>query len=748
MISSPQLWPAIGETVPVTNLRIEKAIRLARLLQEAGREVFASLVEARKDELNGNEAIVFTVDVERPQLLTHPVNRVEWVQAVFTGDLDKIPEVWLLRKGFPSVPHTMIVPADSPQQMCLYDQGWDEVRLKWTASEFLARIRFWLSKTSTGTLHADDQPLEPLIQYSAAKLILPSDFSVTKANEEQGLIDISRVSPDGAEIVLAAQWKVVGQKRQAYSVAAIFECKPQQHGVIRHQPRNLAELNSLCLAAGLDLVKELTSKIQKWYLEKPDPQILKAKLILIVLLPKTRTGSLIEGVDACAFITAKSVQDVGQSLGAIGAEKGMVGYVMDVKMDPRELDKVELGMIQLHNLINASDAAILNGVKPNHNRIVAIGVGALGSQIFNNLIRSGFGKWTIMDGDILLPHNCSRHFLGSWAVGHGKAEAMASVANEILDGPDIAEGIKIDVLHPRGEKARAENALSEADVVLDFSASVAVTRHLSGNNVKARHISAFLTPGGNCLVLAGEDSQRKIRLDWLEMLHYRGVINIPELKTVLAVKPGNVRYGNACRDLSSQVSQDDVAIWAAVASKNIKRLQHEERAFLRTFVTNENGETKLIEEEISALVFVEVGQWMVRFDQRLLNKLGEYRTSKLPNETGGVLIGHFDTHHRICSIVDFIPSPPDSVEWPISYIRGCEGLNEKIQAIKKQTLEQLQYVGEWHSHPDGASTNPSTDDLQAFAWLIQHMNKEDLPAIMMIVGEREGFRFVATANAL
>jgi hypothetical protein len=55
--------------------------------------------------------------------------------------------------------------------------------------------------------------------------------------------------------------------------------------------------------------------------------------------------------------------------------------------------------------------------------------------------------------------------------------------------------------------------------------------------------------------------------------------------------------------------------------------------------------------------------------------------------------------------------------------------------MQELTLGMLQYVGEWHSHPDGCSTNPSNDDLKVFSWLTEHMIGDGLPAVMAIVGE-------------
>jgi integrative and conjugative element protein (TIGR02256 family) len=119
----------------------------------------------------------------------------------------------------------------------------------------------------------------------------------------------------------------------------------------------------------------------------------------------------------------------------------------------------------------------------------------------------------------------------------------------------------------------------------------------------------------------------------------------------------------------------------------------------------------------------------------------------LPNETGGVLIGSFDQENRIAYLVDIIPSPPDSVEWPILYIRGCGGLEEEVTRIRARTDDQLQYVGEWHSHPDGRNTEPSEDDKKVFGWLAENAARDSNPPVMVIVGQKETRIFFASIEA-
>jgi len=72
--------------------------------------------------------------------------------------------------------------------------------------------------------------------------------------------------------------------------------------------------------------------------------------------------------------------------------------------------------------------------------------------------------------------------------------------------------------------------------------------------------------------------------------------------------------------------------------------------------------------------------------------------------------------------VTSIPAPEDSEEWPTSYIRGSHGLEATVRASTLRTGSQLQYIGEWHSHPDGHPAEPSDDDCKTLC-LVAELHK-------------------------
>jgi hypothetical protein len=64
----------------------------------------------------------------------------------------------------------------------------------------------------------------------------------------------------------------------------------------------------------------------------------------------------------------------------------------------------------------------------------------------------------------------------------------------------------------------------------------------------------------------------------------------------------------------------------------------------------------------------------------------------------------------------------------------------KVEEIKTKTGQNLEYAGEWHSHPRGFSCDPSADDRVVFAWLLRSMDVDGLPALMLIAGEDGAFQ--------
>jgi hypothetical protein len=737
----PTFLDAGGVLVDARSLTVVRARSLADAIA-SGTLDFVRLVECRCRSAGsaGGEAdiIVVDLDVQRPQVTVNDIGHVERIAIVLGPADDSYPEVLALRSDFPLVPHRNLRMEEFPRSLCLYDQSWDEVRTRWTAAAFIERIRQWLADTATGTLHRDDQPLEPLLFGTPYRLVIPVEL-VKVAGEPAEKLDIEFVRTGEHRGTLIAHKPESTQAKGGppQFIASMFFADARQHGVIRHAPRNLEQLADFVKGGNFDLLAELRERLKRW----KDDSCLDAALILVIAFPLQRqSDGEPEVTDIWAFVTTQTVFEIGKRLGLWDKmrdrNKWSVGLLVATGDLPRGND-VALDVVRPHFSFSRVSAATASGTEPVECRTVAVGLGALGSQVVMNLVRSGFGKWTLIDEDDLLPHNLARHALPPWCIGAPKASAVGAMIDACYGENSATRAVVANMLRPGEEKEAIETALAGCDLILDFTASLPVPRYLARHASAARRVSIFLNPRGTDLVCLAEDRARSITLDCLEMQHYRAVIRDERLAGHLEANTSRTRYARSCRDVSFALPTHMVSIHAGIGAQAVRSVMAMEQAAIKVWRADAvTCAVSAIDLQVHRVHRTTVDDWTLILDDWLFQTLSELRSSKLPNETGGVLIGFYDLPNKTVYVVDTIASPPDSEEWPTLYIRGSEGLRGRVAAITEMTAGQLEYVGEWHSHPDRCSCMPSDDDFKVFSWMTDRMSAAGLPALMAIIGER------------
>lgn len=718
-----------GTSIQPGNLSLNRSNKIVEFV-DSECCLYTKLIGCYKSEDSPlKETIVLDVEVERSQKWKHDIRGVERIAIVFV-ESDSLPEVLALRKDFPLVPHTNLRPTEIPRSLCLYDESWNEIKRRWTPANFIKGIRTWLSETNKGNLHKEDQPLEPILMDYGYHLILPYDLFSEDSQSPQPLV-IESVTEEHK--VLRAYRLGDGEKKDTPKfVALAMTCPPQKHGVIKHSPQNLKELHGLVNKEGFNLLGQLRKQLREWEENYPD-----AFLILVLGFPKIRDeGTSIEATDLFAFFSNKTIRDIGVDIGLWTLHEGQIGFLI-LADETKQGENIPLLILNPQYAFSPQQASKLNGTVPCENKITVIGAGALGSQVIMNMARSGYAQWKIIDKDYLFPHNLARHELNSNFVGFPKSSALACNLNWLFQNGETASGIVANVLNPAEKTELVEDALSSADVILDISTSVSVARYLARDiKSSARRISLFLNPRGNDLVLLSEDCNRSIPLDALEAQYYRALIAHDELKDHLALPNGKMRYARSCRDISSTIPQDFVSLHASIASRALHNSFAENHAQIIIWRADDRMENvRQIRIDPSGIHSIKIEKWTIVIDEYLVKKVANYRKEKLPNETGGVFVGSYDLSQKILYVIDTIFSPQDSVEWPFGYIRGSKNLKKEVKQINEITAKNLEYVGEWHSHPDRCACEPSRDDDKFLDWLTGNMREEGLPALMMIAGQ-------------
>ncbi|RZM01273.1 MAG: hypothetical protein EOO88_58015, partial [Pedobacter sp.] len=376
-----------------------------------------------------------------------------------------------------------------------------------------------LSQTARGELHDPDQPLEQAFFASQESLVLPSAFfkAATTLTLEPIYVRLAGTHNDKTVYVALPVSDVsVADRPQAQFAPFVYTASPRAHGQIHEQPRTLADLQ--------DYLEEVPfiDKLRQHLLElKADSSFDGGlKLLVIVRLPRQReAGGDVETIEVWTFASVNNLVDIGTDLGIWEIHENEIALLwgIDVSRLGQTSSLIMLNPIQA---LTREMAAAFNGLNPSETRYIAIGAGILGSQVVNNLIRAGQGNWVWVDEDQYLPHNAARHYLPSCYIGQDKAMAMKALLGNIWEKMEL-QAIAANVLLPASSSLLT--AFSEAEVILDMSASVVVARHLSsGVESSARRISLFLNPSGTDVVLLAEGSDRALRLDHLEMEYYRG----------------------------------------------------------------------------------------------------------------------------------------------------------------------------------------------------------------------------------
>lgn len=696
----------------------------------------ADLVGARQRD--GAELLLLQIRTGRPQQPACDIRLIEPVGVYFPTDDG--PRVLALREDFPDTPHQNLMPPELPFSLCIDDRPWSEARLTYTPAELLERVVLWFRKAGRGELHDAAQPLDPIFIGHGFEIILPRSVWTAPIGERAELVGYVPNAARPRHLIakpLSDALQEMGQPAIGLVVLA-YDLSAQPMARLRRAPSKLDLLQNEMVARGLDLVSDLVDRIAAWQKDEVNRALrLCSRLCILLRIPIIHPVTGATGaMNSIAFVTDCTVGEIGELLGVLwqndSGEGKQVSYVDRVPAGQPQAAKVGLEMALVHTAFDAELASSLAGRNgPDQRRVVLIGAGAIGSMLSEALAREGdFASWAIIDHDTFLPHNGARHTLTAMDVGREKATALAERLRHIR--PDI-EAIPFDEDFLKPLTERASHKLNQADVIIDASASVPVSRRLGDLPGSARRLSIFFNPSGTAAVLLAEDTARRIDLRMLEAVYHSEVQRNEALRDHLRGS-GMLPYSGACRSLTSRIPASSVQTLSGIAAHGIRQALDTDAATVRVWTMHENGTVTLAAPSTS-ITCRTVGDWTVSLPDDLDRHLCRLRADHLPAETGGALLGIIDIEARRVEIVQALPAPPDSVGSPSAFVRGTDGLKSDVERAIHRSLDQVRYVGEWHTHPRGHSALPSLTDLGQVAWLAATLSADGFPGVMLIVSE-------------
>lgn len=117
----------------------------------------------------------------------------------------------------------------------------------------------------------------------------------------------------------------------------------------------------------------------------------------------------------------------------------------------------------------------------------------------------------------------------------------------------------------------------------------------------------------------------------------------------------------------------------------------------------------------------------LKIDDKLLEYMSSKALDAYPNEVGGMLAGRYESKNS--AVVERVVMPPKILGTPIEFIRDTAGLKELWSKLKNEGIE---YIGEWHTHPNGSS-NYSRTDLHAMNEIVRDEYVSILNPILLIL---------------
>lgn len=708
--------------------RSQLAEELIEYLKHAAGPTYACLTAV--DFSGYVDALDLIVEPQLPQDRAIPIRNEEPLRLTFSPDDDFAPNVYSLRGDFPlDLVHTNYEVSGNGRCLCIWEESWADLRRGLTAQALVERIRNWFTQAARGELHQESQPLEPMIPASAHTLVLP-------AGKPPDNCYIQRFNDYHGRFTVVLGGNPANNAPSAPFALFQLTLKPQVHGALHAPPNTLDDLENLLMEMGEGVVGALGD----WLVEPAQLHSVDQMVVILITIPKKRaTEGEVESWDVWAFTSTSKLFDLGERLGRTTlTPDGKLGLLMRSDVSP-DLAGIRLEGWRVTQRLDRRAARLYAGNPANEDaKLVGIGAGAIGSNVMANATRAGVGSWTVIDDDVVLPHNTVRQAQTDEMVGFSKVETTGYILNHILAQGD-ASHIDTNFLRPGKHGEAIQRALADGDLTIDFSASPAVLGHLADSDTLIRAASFFFNPDGTDLVVLAEDNDRVLRLDEIEAQYFLAAADHPSLEGHFsAARIGMVRYANACQDLTRPLPPWQVQALSGVAAGYLLSLLAGNEASAKIWRLNSaTGEIIPVELVLANVCRLEFGGFKVSVSEDALQTVRDLRSGAAPNETGGVLLGSFDRARSVLHILKALPAPPDSKQSPTYFIRGAKELKPQVDTINRRSMGTINYVGEWHSHPEGAKARPSDDDEEIFAHLKAHLDATGAPYVMAICGDEE-----------
>lgn len=747
-----------------------EAIRRAVTYLEQHSEI-KNVYRVARGELHGRSVIVVAVCIDlsasfppRYDPDEHGIFEEESVLFLFDAERypEEAPHVGSDRRDFRwgGKPHISAAGAQTPPLFCLSRIPLNEWFAAHSFAEFYDRAVNWLVDAAHGRLQRTDGRFEPTMRWSPWAVVFDYEALSTKIQEQSSRSAPATTRPAQFEVLqptqrdpssvhltfrfaglaseglagrLAKQFEKQQAGRLARGVPGIVGWAPPGRVVpdtFSTLPQTREEIVEWAGSLGIDLKSPLE------HMMRPYERVAISnytRLVLFPILIAVERPTLLFGVESNVEIISFAL-----AVDRIDRKEVVIPLQHQHPMTPE----------RAHQL---SQSSALD--QP----VVLFGAGAFGSKLFTHWFRSGHIDWTLVDRDILLPHNPIRHVLTASSVGLSKPLGLRQHVEGLFESVEETRHVKIveKDLHDALQERSLRQRLSES-VVIDATASQAALGRLISERAPRLGTLArcAIVDEGRKAVLALEGTDRNPRLDdVLGYLYHLGAredvvmewlrrreVHEDEASGLIGLE---MELGLACASDTLRLADDAVSLHAGQVSMRLKQwlgLQlRSDRGSKAEPSLMKAGRVGLSDRDrgwrewvVPTVTVLRSNGWTVRISDAALHAMRTLLAEYAPCETGGILLGRVDFNRRTVYVVETLLPPADSVCTRFRFIRGSAGVRESHERSAKRTGDTIGYVAEWHTHPAGPP-RPSRVDLKTAEETVQRFRQAHFPVVLVIL---------------
>ncbi|MDR6523298.1 hypothetical protein J2789_005994 [Variovorax paradoxus] len=709
---------------------------------------------------SGGWSVELDIPVELPSRAQATGISATGVKAVETCTLDfrnwplRAPRP-RLRPDFPrNLPHINPHRAGQMVPPCVYEGSLDELLHDRGLDAVVDQVIDWLGKAASGTLIDLSQGWEPtrrdacpsIIEFSAERLVAatPADGSVLRTSASYLTISdglYCRLSPELPHLSeVTFTQELHGTQESSYGIGTLPAFVARAAAVEgqfpifdKYQPDTVVDLPSLLeLASALGIDRDAIEEVLKDYYRRQvmglqNYKAWKKGLFALVILAVKRPASLV---------------------GSDGRDVEVLPYVLRYDIDPKAPLEHNCNVHPAFHshVVSAALLARTSGLPHSaiQAKVVLIGCGSLGSKVGMHLARAGIGQQTLVDNEIMSPHNLARHALledASWLLLPYKAKQM----KKALDGLSHvdAKAFVLDAveLFMVNEKF-AEVVPTDASLVIDTTASLQVLIASAGSDAMTvsavRLARAALFGQGRCAVLILEAEGREARVDDITTLLFELCRWLPDLRKSMAgtsSDPRRIFVGDNCRSLTTPMTDSVISRSASMVAMQVQRWISDGKPADGQLCIGVGDSANIGSTwdvmDVDKTTVIDVandGGWQVRVLAHVEQAIDKDARDWGRRETGGALLGHVSFEARTITIAGLVPAPPDSIRSETAFVLGTHGLNQALIEAHAASLGHLMFAGTWHSHPMGGShSGIDKDTLKKIA-----TDARGLPAVSLV----------------